>query len=135
MKKRLTDADKWEDDWFAELEPRYKLFWQYVLDRCDIAGVWKVNFRLANFQIGEAFESDDVLARFNGRIVDIGKERWWVKGFVNFQYPTLSTKSAVHRRVMQLIGNHGLSRRSGPDSGPESGPDPALDSGPESGPE
>jgi hypothetical protein len=127
MKKRLTDADKWEDEWFAELPPKYKLFWQYILDRCDIAGVWKVNFRLANFQTSEHFQRAETLAAFDGRIKDIGKDRWWVKGFVSFQYPTLSDKSAVHRRVMQVIDMHGLSPESGLGSGsrssPESGPE------------
>lgn len=132
MKKRFTDADKWEDGWFAELEPKYKLFWQYILDRCDLAGVWKVNFRLANFQVGEVFDSAETLTRFNGRIIDIGKDRWWVKGFTSFQYPTLSTKSAVHRRVIQVIDNHGLSRRSGLGSGAESRPESGSESMPES---
>jgi hypothetical protein len=113
MKKRFTDADKWEDEWFSELEPKYKLFWQYILDRCDIAGVWKVNFRLAVFHIGEPLNEDETLHHFNGRIEDVGRGRWWVKGFVAFQYPSLNDRSPVHRRIMQLIANHGLHSKSG----------------------
>jgi hypothetical protein len=113
MKKRFTDADKWEDEWFSGLEPRHKLFWTYILDRCDCAGVWKVNLRLASFHIGEALNADDLLSVFAGRIEDIGKGRWWVKGFVSFQYVTLTDKCPPHKRVMQVLKAHGLSQRVG----------------------
>jgi len=41
MAKRFTASEKWEDLWFSELSNKYKLFWIYLLDKCDNAGVWE----------------------------------------------------------------------------------------------
>lgn len=111
--KRFTETTKWQDEWFQELSPKHKLFWWYVCDQCDCAGVWKVNLRLASFQIGEPLEEDELLAAFAGRVENIGKGKWWIVGFVSFQYGTLSEKCAPHRRIMQVIANQGLSSRVG----------------------
>jgi len=126
--KRLTETTKWADDWFQELPSKYKLLWLYLLDSCDCAGVWKVNFRLANFQIGEEFDAKESLLIMVGRVEDIGGGKWWIKRFVNFQCPTLSERSGVHRRIMQTLDSHGLSSRSGLDSGPRRKPDSGADS-------
>ena len=111
--KRFTASEKWQDEWFQELKPTLKLFWVYVCDQCDAAGVWKVNIRLASFQIGEPLDSAEIITAFEGRIEDIGKGRWWIVQFVSFQYGTLSESCAPHRRILQLIANHGLEQRVG----------------------
>jgi hypothetical protein len=68
MAKRLTDSAKWDDPWFAELPSKYKLFYIYLLDECDHAGIWKVNFRKANFMIGETLEQAEVLRYMSDRV-------------------------------------------------------------------
>lgn len=111
--KRFTETTKWQDEWFQELELRYKLFWIYICDQCDGAGVWKVNLKLACFQIGEQLKTDELLSVFTDRIEDIGKGRWWIRQFIAFQYGSLSEQCAPHRRVLELIANHGLEQRVG----------------------
>lgn len=111
--KRFTETLKWNDNWFQDLAPKYKLFWTYICDQCDCAGVWKVNLKLAAFQIGDTYEPDELLSIFEGRIEDIGKGRWWIVQFCAFQYGTLTEKCAPHRRILQVIANHGLNRRVG----------------------
>ena len=60
MAKRFTDSEKWKDAWFMDLPSKYKLFWLYLLDECNHAGVWKVNFKVASFYVGEHLEPSEV---------------------------------------------------------------------------
>ena len=52
MAKRYTESNKWKNSWFRKLHPKYKLFWVYMLDQCDHAGLWEVDVELAAFQMG-----------------------------------------------------------------------------------
>jgi hypothetical protein len=107
MAKRFTDSAKWDDPWFAELPSKYKLFWVYILDECDHAGIWKVNFRKAQFMIGESFEQSEVLRYINDRVLKIDESYWLILKFVNFQYGSLNgSKTAVSAR--HILEKHGL---------------------------
>ena len=84
MPKRFTDTNKWDDAWFGALSPTDKLFWSYLCDKCDHAGIWKVNIPLAKFHIGADYEPDP--KRFGGRIQVLDKDKWYIPKFVAFQY-------------------------------------------------
>ena len=49
MSKRFTDTDKWKKQWFRKLKNDNKVFWMYLLDQCNHAGIWEVDFELANY--------------------------------------------------------------------------------------
>lgn len=86
-----------------------KLFWIYICDRCDHAGVWEINWRLAKFHLGE-FAQAEVEKALIGRyqIIADGR-RWFLRGFIKFQYPTgLSTASPAHKRIRSTLLSHGL---------------------------
>ena len=51
MAKRFTDTEKWKDPWFCALTEKEKLFWVYIVDNCDHAGIWRVNWPLVQFYI------------------------------------------------------------------------------------
>ena len=108
-RKRFTDADKWEDEWFCEQTPTVKLFWIYLCDRCDQAGVWNVNWRLVGFHVGQGIQAE-VEAALRGRITPIAEGRkWFIPGFIRFQYPAgLSEKSPVHLRIRKALLAHGI---------------------------
>lgn len=104
--KRFTDTSKWKDAWFQDLPTKYKLFWIYLLDECDNAGVWKPNVRLAAFQIGEPFEEIELKRIFAGRIEILESGYWHVKKFIEFQYGELSEQCKPHIQILRLIQNH-----------------------------
>lgn len=106
--KRFTDTEKWNDPWFRRLAPPHKLFWQFICDKCDNAGVWKVDLELASFVIGGELESVEILQSFDGRIEEIAPRKWLVINFVKFQYDKLSLQSRPHGQVLRTIRDHGL---------------------------
>lgn len=88
MAKRNIDTMIWDDVWFQDLSPDQKCFWIYLTTKCDVAGCWKVNKSLAEFQVGQKIDWENIGAIFNS-----GKERikfyediWVLVDFVNFQY-------------------------------------------------
>lgn len=107
--KRMTETEKWDDPWFRTLKPEYKVFWEFIRDRCDCAGVWKVDFAAVEFFTGLKLNPQEVLSAFGGRVVDITKGRWWVVKFVSFQCGAiLSDKSIPHQKVKAKLVEHGL---------------------------
>ncbi len=103
MSKRFTDSEKWADPWFSDLPPLDKLFWMYLLDNCDHAGIWKVHIKLAEFHLG--FKPE--LLAFNGRYVKLGKEKIFIPGFIEFQYGTLNEMNRVHKSVIDRLKKEG----------------------------
>ena len=110
MAKRFTANDKWEDSWFRKLPLRSKVFWIFILDRCDVAGMWKKDYEFASFCIGETI-SEDILKDFNGRIELVNGDKLWVVRFVEFQYGFLSHKASPHKPVINILKKHGLLQR------------------------
>ena len=69
-----------------DLPSKYKLFWFYILDECNHAGIWKVNFKVAQFLIGENLEPIEIKRYLKERIFVIDDEYWFIPKFLKFQY-------------------------------------------------
>ena len=111
MAKRMTATEKWNDAWFSELKSKYKLFWLYILDTCDYAGIWEVNYKLAEFQIGEKLNKNEIDKIFKGHFILLNSEKkWFIPKFISFQYGDdfQQSKSAVHKKVVGILKKHDL---------------------------
>jgi uncharacterized phage protein (TIGR02220 family) len=86
MSKRLTDTEKWRDDWFGSLCNDYRIVWQYLVDSCNHAGIWKKDFRGLNFNCNTNLTESDIKEIFNGRLIDRGNF-FFIPKFLKFQYP------------------------------------------------
>ena len=108
-KKRFTETAKWSDVWFMDLDSTQKLFWLYILDNCNNCGVWEVNFKLAEFMIGQNLNQNELLDKFKNRIqiLDEGK-KWLIPKFISFQYGQLNPKCKPHLAVIKLLEKHNL---------------------------
>lgn len=104
MSKRFTATNKWEDPWFFNLTSGQKLFWIYLLDRCDHAGIWLVNMQLVKFYLGEIPD----LFPFNGRYEAISDEKWFIPKFIEFQYGELRDDSRTHASVIAILKKQGV---------------------------
>lgn len=108
-KMRFTDCDKWRDPWFMDLTMEMKMLWIYLCDNCDNAGVWEVNHRLAEFQLGQRIDWTMALNVMEGRVAIIADAtKWHLTKFVGFQYPSGLGESNVHQQVRRLLAAHGL---------------------------
>lgn len=103
MVKRFTDTDKWKKKWFRELTAKEKTFWVYLLDSCSYAGIWEVDFELAEFFCGSLDKEKikDIFARHYREIVD-GKY-WYITDFISFQYGQLSAACKPHQPVIKAL--------------------------------
>lgn len=107
MPKRFTDTDKWKKPFIRGLDASYKLFWFYILDDCDHAGIWQVDFEVAQIRIGEKIIPAKAMVLLEDRIeiFDNGK-KWFLKDFIFFQYGELTPKNRLHVSVINILTKH-----------------------------
>jgi len=114
MSKRFTDTELYDREWFQLLPCKHKCFWEYICRKCNHAGIWNVNLRLAGFAIGESLDREDVINTFNGRIIEIEDDKWWIPKFVKFQYGSvLNHGNRVHKSVIAILEKYDLINKEG----------------------
>ena len=107
--KRFTETEKWSDPWFVELDPKAKIFWLYLLDNCDSAGVWEIFERKFQFETGIAISVDALIEDLGSRVQVIG-EKLLIPKFVKYQYgKELSESSNYHKGIIKRLDHHGFS--------------------------
>lgn len=107
MAKRLTDNQKWRDPWFSELPTNYKIFYLYLLDNCDHAGIWKVNFRIANFETGLSLCESECTEFLCSKIEILPGGYWLIKKFIDFQYGGIKNDS-VGKSIQKILSAHNI---------------------------
>ena len=102
----------WDEDWFISLSKDEKLFWQYIKDKCDHAGIWKPNVRVFN-SINEA--EVDLAAFFEKinddkeRIIEVNPTHWLLVDFFKVQYgTTLNKNNRVHKSIFDRYTQLGV---------------------------
>lgn len=104
MAKRFTDTEKWERPWFRKLPNEYKLLWNYICDKCDIAGIWYVDIEIPSFLINHDFDIEKARSLFSKQIQELeGGTRWLILDFADFQYGELRPTNNLHRSVMTRL--------------------------------
>ena len=103
MSKRFTDTDKWDDPWFAELSPEYKLLWLYLCDKCNQVGIIDYSKRITEFNIGMAIDINDFVEKSENRVVKLRNGKLFLTKFLDFQVGTVSEKSPAHKPIIKLI--------------------------------
>ena len=111
MANRFTDSRKWDDPWFRKLPCKHKIFFIFLLDKCNHAGIWKVDFESAEFHIGDKIDIEEALSIMGDRIIEL-KDKWFIPKFINFQYqvstPTdLNPDNRVHKSVIDILQKEG----------------------------
>ena len=110
MANRLTDTEKWNDPWFCGLTPSYKLFWTYLCDNCNHAGIWKVNWPLVKFHCLEEKFDHKV---FQDRIRVLSPEKWFIEKSVLFQQKItkldeLNPINPCHKSIIKLLQSENI---------------------------
>jgi hypothetical protein len=114
MAKRFTDTEKYKKHFVRSLKAPYKLLWDYILCDCNHAGIWIVDFEAARMYLGkdvkiceraalEAFNKDEK------RVIPIDYgEKWFIVGFIEYQYGELNPRNRVHASVIKMLERYGL---------------------------
>lgn len=110
MAKRFTDSEKWKDPWFRKLKGKNQLFWLFVLDTCDHAGIWKDQFDDFCFFTGFKISQKEAMDVFSDRMTKINNESYFVRKFISFQYGKLNPeKNNAHKGVIKSLTYSGIS--------------------------
>lgn len=110
MAKRFTDNQKWSKPFIRSLQAPYKLLWLYLLDECDHAGIWQIDFDVARIRIGiNEIDLKGAVKYFGDKIIvfDNG-EKIFVQDFVDFQYGTLNPENRAHNSVISILDKYKL---------------------------
>lgn len=114
MAKRFTDTTKYKKPFIRGLQGPYKLLWDYLTLDCDHAGIWIVDFEIAQVYLGSDMpvNKSDALKYFNSdeeRIIVFDNEKkWFIPSFIEFQYGHLSESNRAHTNVISVLKKHGL---------------------------
>ena len=63
---------------------------------------------VAALRIGESLNEKKALELFNGNVLEIRDDRWFVPDFITFQYGELNNNSRVHQSVIALLNKHNI---------------------------
>ena len=110
MAKRFTDTEKWKKPFIKKLEAPYKLLWFYILDDCDISGLWQVDLEIAEIRIGHNINHEEALKVFENKIIVLdGGERWFIPDFLEFQYGgQLSKNNNIFKSIEKILSKYDL---------------------------
>jgi hypothetical protein len=129
MSKRFTDTEKWKKPFIRNLKAPYKLLWLYILDECDHAGIWQVDFDVAQIKIGEKLNYQTALKYLSDKVVPFsGGEKWFIPEFIEFQYGALNPENRAHNSVLQILKKYNILKIDKPLTSPLQGAaDEAMD--------
>lgn len=110
MAKRFSDTEKWKKSFIRGLSPELKLLWFYMLDDCDIAGLWTVDWEIMEIRTGCKIKLSVAKGAFVNHIVEIDNgEKWFVPSFIEFQYgPELSKNNNIYKSINKILNKYDL---------------------------
>ncbi len=112
MAKRFTDTTKWNEDWFLDLSLPNKLFWIYICDNCNHAGIFKPNKRMFELLVSSKVNIKDFLKVCNHekeRIKILENGRWYITKFLEFQYGVkLNPSNRVHKSIIKILDQNNV---------------------------
>lgn len=109
MAKRFTDTDKWKKSFIKSLPTEYKLFWLFIIDDCDNAGIWHVELEVAEARLGIKLSLEKIRGFFKERIVEFdGGTKMFIPDFVQFQYGSLNAANNAHKSVIEKLSKYNL---------------------------
>ncbi|HEY0088896.1 MAG TPA: hypothetical protein VGB37_08635 [Candidatus Lokiarchaeia archaeon] len=114
--KRFTETNIWDEDWWLDIPPEYKLFWFYLKDKCNHAGIWRPNSRLFEVMIGVKIDLKIALDYFNKdklRCEILKSGHWFILDFFVFQYgETFNIANRVHKSIQDIYNQEQIVLRS-----------------------
>lgn len=105
MTIRFTHTEKWEDAWFRKSPPLVKLLYLYIIDKCDIAGIWEKDLELAAFVIGADIGAiQGAYEQLSDKLISLDETHNLARNFIKRQrnYP-LNPENAAHAAIINRL--------------------------------
>lgn len=112
MAKRFYDTGLVEQEWYMNLSPKHKALYLHLLCKCDIAGVFEVNYRMMSVYVNDTITEEDVFGSFGNRIIPLANSssKGIIVDFIGFQCGgCLNQKVKAHQSIMKRLSELGLS--------------------------
>jgi hypothetical protein len=106
--KRFTDSEKWRKPWFRALGAEARVVWIYLTDNCDHAGLWPAAFDLLTFDTGVSVTPEKLSEWFGDKIIKLADAKYFLPGFIEFQYGKLKPDSKPHMSVIKMLEKHAI---------------------------
>lgn len=100
MAKRFFDTSRIEEDWYINLSLKHRELLRYCESKCDGAGVFSFNSKVASTYIGEKVSEPDLI---HLGIEKLPNGKYFITGFCFFQNGNLSEKSPAHKPIFNSI--------------------------------
>lgn len=110
MPKRFTDTEKWKKPFVRSLSCELKLIWIYILDECDVAGLWQVDWDVLQIRLGVKTTMNEAAQALKENIVILDRgEKWFIPTFIEFQYgPELSRTNNIFKSIDRILSKYDL---------------------------
>lgn len=109
MSKRMTDTDKWKKPFIKSLPLEYKMFWLYLLDDCDHAGLWHADFEVAELRLGTKLSQKKAEGLFSEKVVLLDNgAKWFIPDFITFQYGEFNEANKMYKSIIPVLKKYNL---------------------------
>lgn len=110
--RRFSETGRMDEDWYCALPLEMKAAFEFLWAKCDACGVWIVNHRLAEFQIGKKVDWKELLKRCGTRIVQLDECRYFLRDFVHVSCGRLSRECKAHNHVFAALEHNKIDAES-----------------------
>lgn len=108
MSKRFIDTGIFDDDWFMDQSKDGKIFWLYLITKCDHAGIIKINEKLCKLQTGIS-DIQSAVKGLGNRLVRVSEHLYFIPKFIEFQYPGFpNSKVRQQQSAVEILKKHNL---------------------------
>jgi predicted nucleic-acid-binding Zn-ribbon protein len=112
MSKRFTETEIWNEDWFVDMPVEYKVFYFYLKDQCNHAGIWRPNLRIFEAVNEVKIDLKKALNLINTekeRIIVLPSGHWFLADFFVFQYGhTFNRSNRVHESIENIYNKEDI---------------------------
>lgn len=109
MAKRFIDTGILKHHFTRSLEGPLKLLWVHLLTDCNAAGMWQVDWEVAEIFIGGKIDREKAMKAFENKVVILKNGAiWFIPDFIEYQYNTLQEKNPAHRNIILLLQKENL---------------------------
>ena len=107
MPKRFIDTDIFKKRSIRALQAPYKLLYIYLFTDCNNAGIWEVDLEVAGVKLGFEFDEPETIKMMGSAITVFDRgAKWYLNGFVEFQYGVLNEANRAHKSVIDQLSRY-----------------------------